>query len=112
MPTAEQLFKPNLRGPLTSQMSGVGVTEQWCGRTTINSGTVFNTVSTALVGSESLIMITPEISSVDGTIAQSGSGAFVAVSSIVADTSFAVGAASGIAFLQDITVSWMIIPTK
>lgn len=65
--TAEQIFKGQLRGPLTTKATSSA--NQWAGRTSVLSGVATATVSTFLVNSDSLIA-TQGVSAVASNVAQ------------------------------------------
>ncbi len=99
----EQLYRPNLRGPLRAQ---IGNTNAWAGRTTVASGSVSATVSSNIVNSDSVILFSTEVASV-GIGITSGYG--LVVNSIVSATSFALSNASGVAVPWDQIAMWTII---
>lgn len=100
--TKEQLHGPHLRGPATIVTSpdARGV---FMGVETIASGSVTQVVSTTEVVSGDWFNISVQISSADAGV---NSGGFVAVNSIVDNTSFALTWATGVAVPQDAIVSW------
>lgn len=100
-----------MRGPLTTVFSGAHVPQPWAGQAAIASGTATVTVSTNIVTSGALIgVFGVEVNSLDPAVISSGG--FVAVNSIVDETSFALAWASGVAVPQDVVVSWLIMPTQ
>jgi hypothetical protein len=87
----ETLFGGILRGPLaTLTASGA---KQFAGRTTINSGTAFVTISTQMVNSDSIIL---HGFAVQTTVASGSGGPATCVSSIVSGVSFALGYTDGV----------------
>ncbi len=67
MSNKEQFYGPTLRGPLLTQAASKS--NQWAGRTSIDSGDTTVTVSTVSVGSDDLIRIGFQ-SSVGSNVAQ------------------------------------------
>lgn len=65
--TAEQIFRGNLKGPLTTKATSAA--NQWAGRTAVTSGVATVTVSTTIVDSDSLIR-TSIFSNVASNVAQ------------------------------------------
>lgn len=87
----EQIFRGWLRSPLgTLTASGPS---QFAGRTTLNSGTAFATVSTRMVNSDSIIQFGFAVNSTGAM--NVNSGAYLVVSSIVSGVSFALGYVDG-----------------
>lgn len=105
--TAEQFFAPHFRGPDRVDLTPAR-TDPYAGRTTINSGTVAVTVSTALVNSDSLVDYGVQVSTVSPNV---NSGGFVGVNSIVSGVSFAFSWATGVAVPQDVIVMWRLTRT-
>lgn len=88
----EQMYGPYMRGPLTSPMSLSGNRSPWCGLVTVNSGDTSVVVSTAIVGSDSMIFT----QLYNATNAASGAVAQVAVvKSVVVGVSFTLGRHDG-----------------
>lgn len=102
MAIAETLFRPLLRGPLETRTGG---TDPFASRTAIGSGVVTVTVSTAMVNSDSIILLGTQISSA-GIIS---SGGAVAVNSIVSGVSFALTRETGVAAPWTTTVMWVLL---
>jgi hypothetical protein len=105
MPQVETFFRPLFKGPLDTQVGGV---TPWAGRTVIGSGVVTVTVSTARIGSDSLIFLGSQISS-GGVISSAGA---VVVNSVVPGVSFAFTRDSGVAAPWATTVMWMLVAPR
>ena|SRR3990167_3281767 len=103
----ELLYGPNLRGPMSTRTSEQ--THPWSGLATINSGSAYATVSTALVKSGALIFHTVYPGSV--AVAAQSHGMLV-VNSIVDNTSFALAWATDLAASWNVTVGWHLMQTK
>lgn len=105
MPQAETFFRPLLKGPLDTFIGG---TNPWCSRTTVGSGSATVTVSTALVNSDSVILIGAQMTS-GGIISSAGA---VVVNSVVPGVSFAFTRDTGVAAPWTTTVMWMLVNPK
>lgn len=103
----EELFAPNLRGPMSTRTSEER--NPWAGFATINSGSAFATVSTAMVKSGNLIFTQSYPGSVAVSIQSAG---HVVVNSIVNNVSFALGWSTGVAASWDTVVGWEMRLTK
>jgi hypothetical protein len=101
---AETFFRPVLKGPLSTETrSGNG---QWAGRTTINSGATSVTVSTQVVGADSIVLHTIE----SVTRQSSGVAAPLEVSTISPGSFFTLACADGVNHRAgDATVMWWVI---
>ncbi|MDZ4342347.1 MAG: hypothetical protein U1E51_07905, partial [Candidatus Binatia bacterium] len=88
-PPLESLFGGLLRAPL-KLLSAAG-SKQFAGRTALNSGDAYSTISTGIVNSGDLINATLLVNTTCG----SGTGFMTAVSSIVDGVSFAYGYVDG-----------------
>lgn len=104
---AEQLWRALLRGPMRTKTSEE--TNPWAGRTTVQSGSAFVTVSTSNVRSGDLIFVSAEIGSANVAAA---SGGAIMVDSIVDNTSFALARQFGVAVAWDDIVVWQITKTR
>ena len=108
--TLEQLYGPNLNGPLnTKTISATNITNAWAGRTTLNSGSITVTVSTTHIQSDAIVLFGTEVNTI-GLGANSG-GAIV-INSLSEGVSFDFARATGVAAPHDETTSWMIIRTR
>lgn len=107
----EQLWGPQFRGGPTLTLSGAGQSAAFAGRTVIQSGSVFVTVSTSLVKSDSIILPGIEVGSVGVAVNSGASLGKVVVNSIVDGTSFAFARPSGVAVDWDDTVMWLMFST-
>lgn len=105
-PTLEQLHRPHLRGPLTTEAASHAF--RWAGLTTLASGQVTVTVSTAAVGSDSLIL-----SALRATTRQSsGLAAHVEVATIGPGGFFTFALADGQNPRDgDTEIMWLIVRT-
>lgn len=92
-PPIELSFGPAQRAPsfLTRMAQNSGQAGQWCGRTSLASGTAFVTLSTAVINSDSIVHHGFAVN----TTAVSGTNFAVGVSSIVSGVSFALGYVDG-----------------
>ena len=104
----ELLFKPLLRGPMSTRTAPTE-SNPWAGLTTLNSGSATITVSTSAVQSDSIFRMATSPGSL-GVAANSG-GAIV-VSSIVDQVSFALATMTGVALPWDTTVMWELMRTS
>ena len=103
---AELIFKGTLRGPLRTRASSAS--NQWAGRTTLNSGDATVAVSCSVVQSDSLIMY-----GVEANIRQdSGVAAHIEVMSIIDGSGFAFGFAGGETVARDTTIMWWLMNTS
>ena len=103
---AELIFKGTLRGPLRTRASSAS--NQWAGRTTLNSGDATVAVSCSVVQSDSLIMY-----GVEANIRQdSGVAAHIEVMSIIDGSGFAFGTAGGETLARDTTIMWSLMRTS
>lgn len=105
--TAEQFFRPHFRGPDRVDLTPAR-TDPYAGRTTISSGDVTATVSTALVNSDSIITYGVELEVNSPSV---NSGGFVSVVSIASGVSFAFAWATGVAVGQDTVIMWRLTYT-
>ena len=103
---AELIFKGTLRGPLRTRASSAS--NQWAGRTTLNSGSATVTVSTTTIKSDSIIKYGVEAN----TRQESGVGAPIEVMSIQEAVSFAFGFAGGETVARDTTIMWWLMNTS
>ena len=105
---AELLFKPLLRGPISTR---VAPTEPnpWAGRTTLNSGSATVVVSTSAVQSDDIFKIAENPGSL-GVAANSGGP--IVVNSIVQNVSFIFGRSTGVAVPWDTTIMWELLRTS
>jgi hypothetical protein len=104
MSTLEQLYKPNLRGPLRTT---IGQADAWAGRTTVASGSASQTVSSTNINSDSIVRYGVQV----GSAAINSGGAMV-VNSIVSGVSFAFANQGGVAIAWDNIVMWEIVKTS
>lgn len=102
----ETLKRPVIDGaPITRS----GNTNAWAGRTTLSSGSSSVTVSTAVVNSDSIILVTPQVGSVSAVISYTSQ---IVVNSIVSGTSFMLAAGNGQTVPWDRTLMWMVWRTS
>lgn len=102
----ERLFHPNLRGPMLTDANSDDY--QWAGRTTLGSGSATVTVSTAVVNSDSLILMGSQAA----TNQASGVSTPIEVKSIDPGNHFIIGTADGDALARDTDIMWMVMPTS
>jgi len=102
--SAEQLFRPNQRGPRSTL---VDATNPWIGQTSVLSGTATATVSTTQVQSNSIILMSTNPASIGIDIGSGQPG--IVVQSIVDGVSFALSRSDGSISKFANTVSWEII---
>ena len=105
---AELLFKPLLRGPISTRTAPTE-SNPWAGLTTLNSGDATVTVSTSAVQSDDIIKIAENPGSL-GVAANSGG--HIVVTSIVQNTSFIFGRSTGVAVPWDTTIMWELMRTS
>jgi hypothetical protein len=105
-PPLENLFGGLLRAPL-KLLTAVGA-KQFAGRTELNSGDAYSTISTGIVNSGDLIQATLLVNTTCG----SGTGFMTAVSSIVDGVSFAYGYVDGEGRAPGGTIMWEIRRTR
>jgi len=98
--TLEQLYAPELRGPLTTQAQSRA--NQWAGRTTLSSGQATAVISTTCAKSDMLVHHTLQLS----TLQNSGFGAPCVVTSINPGNSFTMGWADGVGRAFNSTIMW------
>ena len=103
---SELLFKPTLRGPLRTRASSAS--NQWAGRTTLNSGDATVAVSCSVVQSDSIIQYGIEAN----TRQDSGVGAAIEVMSIIDGSGFAFGTSGGETLARDTTIMWSLMRTS
>ncbi len=103
---SELLFKPTLRGPLRTRASSAS--NQWAGRTTLNSGDATVAVSCSTVQSDSIIQYGIEAN----TRQDSGVGAGIEVMSIIDGSGFAFGTSGGETIARDTTIMWSLMRTS
>ena len=103
---SELIFKGTLRGPLRTRASSAS--NQWAGRTTLNSGDATVAVSCSVVQSDSLIMYGVEAN----TRQDSGVGAAIEVMSIIDGSGFAFGTSGGDTLARDTTIMWSLMKTS
>lgn len=96
--------RPFQTGPVMARVSPGP--RQFIGRTTLNSGSAFQTVSTAVVNSDSIFRLATQPSSIGPAGA---SGGCVVVNSIVSGVSFALARAYGTAAPWNEVVHWEIV---
>ena len=104
----EQAYGLHLRAPLRTR---IGNTNPWSGRTTLSSGSATSTVSTTRVNSDSIVLLSEQVSSAGASAVQSGAGGWTVVNSIVSGVSFALARSSGQAIAWDSTIMWNILKT-
>ena len=105
-PPLESLFGGLLRAPL-KLITAAGA-KQFAGRTALNSGDAFSTISTGIVNSGDLIQATLLVNTTCG----SGTAFMTAVSSIVDGVSFAYGYVDGQGRAPGGTIMWEIRRTR
>jgi hypothetical protein len=103
----ERLSRGFLFAPMAVRATS-GMTGQFAGRTTLNSGTATATVSTTNIKSDSLVFHGFQIA----TTASSGTGWGIGVSSVVHGVSFAVGYTDGQGRAPGGTIMWEIKRTS
>lgn len=103
----EVRFRGHARGPDLLRTNS-GQKNQFAGFTTLNSGTAFVTISTAMVKSGDIIHTSFQVQ----TTAASGTGYMVGVSSLVNNVSFALGYLDGQGRSPGGIVSWEIRRTS
>lgn len=104
-PTAEQIYRGMMRGPLTTLAASAG--NQWAGLTTLSSGSATQVVSTTAVVSGDLVLAFP----FGATDTASGTGRTIEVKSFDAGCFF-FGTADGIAIPRDTTIMWIAFKTS
>lgn len=104
--TAEQIYRGMMRGPLTTKASSSS--NQWAGRTTIESGSATITVSTTIVDSDSLILLGRQFN----TNVLSGQSRALEVKSISPGNFFTLGTSDGVAIARDTAIMWLVIKTQ
>ena len=103
--TAEQIFRGMFRGPLTTK---IGNTNPWAGRLSVTTASAVSSVATALVNSDSIILLGQEAVTAQST----GTSAVLEVSSINPGVGFTVRTADGQAPLRNLTAHWVIFKTQ
>lgn len=103
-PTAEQLWRAVLRGPLRTKATSAN--NQWAGLTAVVSGAATAVVSTTNVDSDSIILATVYG---NATNTASGFNRGWEVKSINPGNAFVMGTADGIGPDHAITVMWLIV---
>lgn len=103
----EQLLGATLRAPLSAETSSAF--NQFCGRTTLNSGDATVTVSTATVKADSVIQfaVQAHVDQASGSITRG-----IEVKTINPGNHFILGTADGIADIRDVTIMWNIIQSS
>jgi len=97
-PTAEQIFRGMLRGPLTTKANSSP--NQWAGITALASGDATVTVSTTNVKSNSIILY--------GVRSGGNSSQAIDVKSIVDSSYFTLGTANGSSIDQAADIHWVV----
>ncbi len=99
----ELLFRPHLRGPFFTRSTSAS--NQWAGRTTLNSGDTTVVVSTALVNSNSVIMY-----GIDGNAGLQSSGVShaIEVTSISSGNHFTFATAGGESAERNTVIMWQL----
>ena len=103
---SELIFKGTLRGPMRTRASSAS--NQWAGRTTLNSGDATVTVSTTTIKSDSIIQYGVEAN----TRQDSGVASPIEIMSIQDGVSFAFGTAGGETLARDTTIMWSLMRTS
>lgn len=99
----ETLYGPGLLGPPV--MSVASKSNQFAGRTTLSSGSATVTVSSTVIGSDSIIRLAAQ----SDTRQNSGFGQPVEVATISPGNFFTLSTADGVAFARDSTIMWDIV---
>lgn len=102
----ERLFHPHLRGPMLTNANSDDF--QWAGRTTLGSGSSTVTVSTAVVNSDSIVLLGSQAA----TNQASGVSTPIEVKSINPGNHFILGTSDGDSLSRDTTVMWMVMLTS
>lgn len=102
----ELLYGPHLHGALSTDATSHAA--QYAGRTTIASGTTSVTVSTAMVNSDSLILMGREFNFTVG----SNENVSTHVSTINPGNFFTVATDDNTNVEQDVTIMWLLLPTS
>lgn len=105
-PTAEQIYRGMMRGPLTTLAASAS--NQWAGLTTLSSGSATQVVSTTAVASGDLVLAFP----FGATDTASGTGRTIEVKSFDSGNAFHFGTADGIAIPRDTTIMWVAFKTS
>lgn len=103
--TAEQVWRGNLRGPLSTKVNSSA--NQFAGITTLGSNVATVTVSTTAVKSNSLILFGARTT----LNVNSATGRAIEVKSIVDGSYFSFGTADGVAMARDTAIHWMLFRT-
>lgn len=99
----ETLYGPGFLGPAV--MSVASKANQFAGRTTLSSGSATVTVSSTVVGSDSILRF-----ALQSHVRQnSGFGQPVEVATISPGNFFTLSTADGVAFARDTTIMWEIV---
>lgn len=100
----QRLPGAHLTGVPTAAMSMSGIVDPFVGRTNLASGSATVTVSTALVQSDSLILMGAQAT----TNQASGFGQPIEVKSINPGVAIVFGTAEGVALARDTTIMWLL----
>jgi hypothetical protein len=104
-PTAEQLFRPGLRGPLSTR--AVSANNQWAGTHTLASGAATVTVSTTVVDSDSIIRY-----GVRAVTAAGSAGLVVCVSTISPGNFFTFATIDAVVAPRDLNIMWEVVKVQ
>lgn len=105
--TSEQLYRGLLRGPLRTQAGSKS--NQWAGRTTLNSGSATVTVSTTAVDSNSIVLgFTEGAANLASGTAIRG----IEVKSLSPGNFVTFGTADGQAIARATAIMWLIVPQQ
>lgn len=99
----ETLYGPGFFGPPV--ISVASKSNQFAGRTTLSSGSATVTVSSTVIGSDSIIRLAMQTH----VRQNSGFGQPVEVASISPGNFFTLSTADGVAFARDTTIMWDIV---
>lgn len=99
----ETLYGPGFFGPPV--MSVASKSNQFSGRTTLSSGSTTVTVSSTVIGSDSILHLATQ----SATRQNSGFGQPVEVATISPGNFFTLAPADGVAFARDTTIMWDIV---
>jgi hypothetical protein len=104
--TFQKIFNGLLTSPLFTKANSAP--DQWAGLTTINSGSATQVVSTALVNSDSIIMLGCKAE----TNVSSGIGKVIEVKSLSSGGYFVLGTSDGQAMARNTVVMWQLVKTS
>ena len=100
--TAEQVWRGNLRGPLSTKANSAN--NQFSGITVLGSGSATVTVSTTAVKSNSIILMGAQANAAVNSL----TGRSIEVKSIVDSSYFVLGTVDGVSMARDTNIGWLL----